>query len=50
MVEKSKEEINVEIYMHCAESGDLTKSVNYLQYKRSEIKREGIYTYSSIRC
>jgi len=42
---KVKEEINVEIYMHCANPGDLSKSVNYLQYKRSEIKERNIYLF-----
>jgi hypothetical protein len=42
---KMKEEINVEIYLHCANPSDLTKSVNYLQYKRSEIKERNIYLF-----
>lgn len=42
---KVKEEIYVEIYLHCANPSDLTKSVNYLQYNRSEIKERNIYLF-----
>jgi hypothetical protein len=42
---KVTEEINVEIYLHCAVPSNLDHSVNYLQYVRSEIKERNIYLF-----
>ena len=41
-----EKEIDINIYLHCAVPKNPNYSVNYLQYKRSEIKEKNIYLFS----
>ena len=44
--ESSEKEIDINIYLHCVVPKNISHSVNYLQYKRSEIKEKNIYLFS----